>query len=178
MSPEGYELHEARFVQEYSNASLADGLYTAIGPVPAGKVWTILAASLGPSVAETRTVWYSIRAKNVTFFPVTVPAAIALGVLNRLPLLTMGMEIKLYPQDYLYGHRDVATAGSTLSLYARVIETDLPYYSYEEPLNKVVKQSQRHGSVYRSSGAGISIGGSKPDAGRPGGEGGGGRESY
>ena len=83
------------------------------------------------------------------------------------------MEIKLFPGERLYGWRDVATAGSNFYVRARFIETDLPYYSYEEPLKKIIAQPQKHGSVFRAL-ASSSAGGGGGGGGRPIGGGGGG----
>lgn len=168
--PEAYELHEARFVQEKVNTSAANGLTTNIGPVPAGKVWTLLAGYLMPSTAETKTVWFVISGQSSSY-PVTVPATIALSNVIPFPLLTDGMELKMYPGQQLRAYRDSATAGSTISMGIEFIESDLPYYAYEEPQNKVVRKVAQHGSVYRSSGA-ISPGGGGGVG--PGGHGGGG----
>ena len=41
---DAYALSEARFVQYLSQTSAANSLTAYVGPVPAGKVWTILAA--------------------------------------------------------------------------------------------------------------------------------------
>ena len=174
-----YELHDARFVQDVSGASAAAGLTAYVGPVPAGKSWAILGASYAPSVAETRTVYFYITSRGGNIFPVTVPQSILLSGSLFFPALTMGMEITMTPGEKLFISRDAATAGSFMYLFAKIIEVDLPYYSYQEPLNKVVKQAQRHGSVYRSSG-GISIGGGMPGGGHggEGGGGGGGAEPY
>jgi len=176
--PEAYELHEGRFLQELSVAAGVGGLTCALGPVPRGKIWTIIFGFLSPSVAETKTVWYQVS--NVSnSFPVTVPMSIALSLAMVYPLLTNGMELKLYQGQILRGYRDSATAGSNFYMGILYVETDLPYYSYDEPLKKIVKQAQAHGSVYRSSG-GVSIGGGMPGGGHggEGGGGGGGAEPY
>ncbi len=155
---DAYELHEARFVQEYAATSAANGLTLDTPVVPAGKVRTIISASLGPSVNETQVVGFQIIGRSTYQHTVTVPVSIALTVAYMFPFLTEGMECKLFPGEKLRAFRGAATAGSTISLNVRFIESDLPFYSYEEPLNKVVKAGQKHGSQYRSSG-GISIGG-------------------
>jgi uncharacterized membrane protein YgcG len=171
--PDAFELHDAHFISDRAITSGA-GALTITGPtVPAKKVWTILGASYSPSVAETRTVCWFIVTRAATYIAISFPTAILLPPGNW-PLLTQGMELKLFPGEALYVNRDVATAGSTITLAIRYIETDLPFYSYEEPLKKVVKAAARHGSVYRSSG-GISTGGGSGGGGHdlPGGGGGG-----
>jgi len=182
--PEAYELHDGRFILDKTftsaaNAVVVDGASFPGGRVPEGKVWTILSGSYNPSALETRTVFWLILSRGSNLFPITQPVAIALSGSILLPLLTMGMEIKLFPGEWLRVTRDAATAGSTMTMILRIIESDLPFYSHEEPLKKIVKQAQRRGSVYRSSG-GISIGGGMPGGGHggEGGGGGGGAEPY
>jgi len=173
--PEAYELHEARFIQTKLVNSAANALYAEVGPVPAGKVWTILCAAGFPSVDETQTVWMAIfiPVGGLTF-PITTPASMALKMTPPIfrPGVTEGMEIKLYPGEYLRAYRGSATAGSSIYIAVRYIESDLPFYSYEEPQNKVVRQTFKRGSVYRASGGGISERGG--GSGGPSGGGGGG----
>jgi hypothetical protein len=168
---DAYELHEGRLIQDGIAVSVADVLYAALGPVPVGKVWSILSASLYPSVSETRMVWFSIRARSGMFHPVTVPVSNIAAPGIPYPMLTMGMEVKLFPGEYLFAYRDVATAGSTITLRLRFIDSDLPYYSYVEPLAKVVQQAQRRGSITRASSVGAAIA-APSGVGRPGGGGG------
>jgi len=170
---DAYEIHEARFLQVYIVASAAGAVQLAMSPVvPRGKIWTVFAASVWPSVVETRQVSFAIY-NGATAFGINIPQSLPLSPSIVLGMLAAGMEIKLFPGESLYAYRDSATAGSTMHSNLRFIETVLPYYSYEEPLKNVVKQAQRHGSVYRSSGA-ISTGGGLPPGGHGGGEGGGG----
>ena len=175
---DAYDLHEARFIQSRGAASAANGISVSVGPVPAGKVWTILAGAYHPSTAETKTAfWLIYNPVTGDEFPITQPVAIALAPLIPLPALTMGMEIKLLPGEFLFVRRDSATAGSTMDIHVRMIESDLPYYAYEEPQNRVVRKVQQHGQVYRSSGAisQAASGGPGP-SGHGGGGGGGGSE--
>lgn len=170
---DAFELHEARYVQELADAGNVGGLTVGNGAyaTPNGKVRTVICAKLFPSVAETRQFWIGKVSRVGTLFAVTVPFSVALSATICLPVLTEGTELKLYPGEYLQGQRDVATAGSTLGMVFQFIETDLPYYAYEEPLNKVVKTKQAHGSVYRRSGA-ISTGSGPGVGGGEGGRGG------
>jgi uncharacterized membrane protein YgcG len=167
---DAYDLHEGRFIQEFLNGSAANGLSIAAGTVPAGKVWTVIQAAGYPSVAETQTVWFALVTKTTAIFPLTVPVSIALSAVITFPMLTEGMELKLYPGDTLRFYRSVATNGSSIQIWIRYIETDLPYYAYEEPLNKVIKSSKQHGSAYRSTGS-ISPGSKSEGHGKPGGGG-------
>jgi len=175
---DAYEIHDARNVQTLTNWSGADGLVVSIGPVPAGKVWTILAAYLSGSITETRTFWFAIVSRSGLNMPVTVPVSFLIAPLVALylPLVTEGMELRLLPGESLSAFRSVATAGSTIGIAAKFIETDLPYYSYVEPLKKIVNPIRKHGSFNRAGG--IVVGGTSDGGGgtigRPGGERGGG----
>lgn len=176
---DAYLFHDARFITELVSVSAANALTVALGPVPIGKTWTVLSGRYTPSAAETQQVWWGLYSPSGVLYPVTQVVSIALSSVIPFSLVTEGMELKLFPKEYLTINRAVATAGSTMSVFARVIETDLPYYSYEDPQKKVVYQLRRHGSVYRSSG-GISQsgGGGGTGPGSTQGGGGGGAEPY
>jgi uncharacterized membrane protein YgcG len=169
---DAYQLHEARLIQErYAQSAVLD-LNIFVGPVPAGKVWTIFSIAYDPSIAETRLIQIVIRRPTTFDFPIINPITIALGPAIWLPGLTEGMELKLFPGEYIRVVRDVATALSYMECRIRFVETDLPYYAYEEPLKKVIAQSQKHGSIMRGGGGGG--GGGIGGGGRPAGGGGGG----
>lgn len=159
-----FELHEARYKQQVIAQSAVNGLTATSPAVPANKYWTVLEACLFPSAAETRTVQWAILSGAV-LLPVTIPVAIALSSTILFPLMTEGMQLTMWPGDQLRATRDVATAGSSMTIIVRYIESDLPYYSYVEPLNKVVRAAQQHGSTYRATGA-LSTG--APGSGIPG----------
>jgi uncharacterized membrane protein YgcG len=156
---DAYEIKDGRHLSEVIGGAGVDGLVALVGPVPEGKTWTIFAGELFPSVNETRTVFFAIRARSTNYFSISVPVAIALTLTRGYPLVTQGMELKLFPGESLYAFRDVATAGSNFYIRIRYIETDLPYFSYEEPLNKVVRTSQKHSSLLRGGGGGGGGGG-------------------
>jgi uncharacterized membrane protein YgcG len=170
--PEAYEIHEGRLIQEVVVQSAANALSVFLPAVPVGIVRTMLQGSFYPSVAETRTVYFAIQSRTGSQFPITVPQTIALSTVILFPALTQGLEIKLWPGDLLCAFRDVATAGSTCLVRARFIDNDLPYYSYEDPLKKVIDQPQKHASIFR--GGGGAAGGGGGGGGRPAGGGGGG----
>ena len=172
--PEAYGLHDGRFVQEKSVQSAAVATQLQLAPVPADKVWTIIQGAYFPDIAETRTVQFLVITKSTWEYAISNPAAVALGPNIRLPVVTEGLELKLFPGDSLRIRRDAATALSTMIMGIRYIETDLPYYSYEEPLKKVVRVAQRRGSTYRSTGSISEAGGAPPSGHGGGGEGGGG----
>lgn len=151
--PEAYDLHEARFIQYAVHTSAADATSILASAVPAGKVRTYIGGGAYPSASETKVYHWAITANSgASLLPVTTPVSIALTSGRGLPLVTEGMEIKLYPGEQLIVYRDSATAGSTMTLILRFIESDLPFYAYEEPQNKIVKKLFQRGSVYRSSG--------------------------
>lgn len=142
--PDAYEIHDAQFLQKLSGQSAVAGLscYLSNGIVPGGKVWTFLSAFINVDVAETRNFWFSILSQG-HYFPVTLPQSFALDPATQkyYPMLREGMEIKLFPGERLYAFRDVATAGSTMTIYSRVIETDLQYY-VELDKHKVLQRRQ------------------------------------
>ena len=171
-----YEIYDGRFIQEEASGSAANATSCdALTATPANRVRTVIAARYHPSVAETRTVTWCKITRSTRELPLTVPNTIALSTTIPLPLVTEGMEIKLWPGEYLRVLRDVATAGSTMALSFQFIETDIPFHEYVEPLKKVVQTMRKHGAVYKSIG-GIRTGGvtGTPSAGHGGTGGGGG----
>lgn len=177
--PDGYALQDGRYIMLVTGSSAVAGLTAQTAAVPAGKVWTVIGCNGICSVAETRTVGYSMITAGGNIIMLTQPVSFA--YLNSaylgFPLTREGMEVKLWPGDSIVYCRDAATAGSTITVYARVIETDLPLYTYDEP--QVVKRQKQGISQLRqvigaaaggSSSAGVVI----PEAPPPGGGGGGG----
>lgn len=165
--PESYELCDCRFLTEQLGGAGIDGLVTPIGPVPENKVWTVLSANCYPSVNETQIFWFAVRGRSGNYVAVSVPVSIALTVDRGLPMLTQGMEIKLFPGEYLSAFRAAATVGSNFYIRARYVISDLPYYAYEEPLKKVVRVSRKHAEVFYSGGGGTLIGEASTPAGHP-----------
>jgi hypothetical protein len=166
--PQAYDLHDAHFVQESAIASAADDLSVSTPIVPPGKIWTILNASYRPSVAETKIIFYAIIGRAGLEHAVTRPTSIALLTTNFNPAVTEGMEIRLYPGEQLRAYRDSGTAGSSMYLRVRFIETDMPYFSYVEPQRKIIqKHGQRGMEVVLGGAGGGGLGGG------PGGPGGG-----
>jgi hypothetical protein len=136
---EAYELADIRDVQTFVITSAADALFIPLGPVPRNTIWTVTAARGEPSVNETRVFWFSVQpAGTIVAIPVTWPTSLAAVVANQqLPAFVKeGMEFRLYPGERFYIHRDAATAGSTLTLHARVIVSDLPIFHYTERLER------------------------------------------
>ncbi len=170
---DAYELHDGRFIETVGVWSAANALVCEGTTCPEGRIRTLLQAWATCSVGETQDYWFSIKHRDSVYYPITAPQEfIVNGAINRtVPCLREGLEIKLFPGDKLCVHRDANTVGSTLGIYTRWIETDLPYYSYVEPQNKVMRSTMKHGSTFRSSG-GISPSGG--GAGPPGPVGGGG----
>lgn len=169
LSMDAYDLHDGRFIQAPTWASAANATALDSAVVPAGKVWSILSLTYYPDVAETRTVVISILARDGQDHPIRIPATIALSPSLRYPGLTEGLELKMYPGESIHISRDVATAGSVMRGRMRMIETDLPYYSYEDPLKKVIAQPLKHGSIFRGARAGGAGGGGWPEGGGGGG---------
>lgn len=138
-----YETKDVRFKQERQTTSAAGALVVAVGPVPAGKVWTILEAKGTNNVGaggETQYVWFAINSRGSgNNYPVTRPVQQLIDntVSQFFPLLTEGMELQLHEGDSLAFFRAAATAGSTINLNIRFIESDVPLYTYEEPQIKL-----------------------------------------
>lgn len=137
--PDGYELSDCRFVQYRAVVSAADAHYAGLDPVPTGKIWNVLSASISSSANDTQTYWFAIRGKDTIYYPVTKPASstITPSLSEFVPMLSEGMEIKLYPGEALYAYRLDHAVGSSIILYCRYIETDLPLYDYVEPQEKL-----------------------------------------
>ena len=139
-----YKIEEARYLQQRSAVSAADAVSVISAYVPDNMVWSILQAAYYPSAAETRSVYFQVYTLAGNLFPVTNPESIALSSGLILPLLREGMELLMFPGDRLQVTRDVATAGSTMTLKYRLIETDLPIYQYIEPqIERRMRRSAR-----------------------------------
>jgi len=160
---DAYELHDARLIQEGTKTSAANALSLQTDPVPAGKVWTILSAAYTPFVAETKTCQWSVIGKSGWQYAIQIPQSFAaIAALTRtFPLITEGLELKLYPGEVLRIDRDSATAGSQMTMYWRVIETDLPLYEYIEPQERK-RIDQIRSSVIKQVGGGGGRAGSRP----------------
>lgn len=129
-----FDLAEARFVQLHYNTSAADSLtiYSTRVP-PENKVWQVLSLALYPSVTENRTFVFE-KQKGGWYFAITRPYTGLIGTAAiRLAGLESGDEMLLLPGEQLGARRDVATAGSTLSIMFEFVEHDLPLYDYIEP---------------------------------------------
>jgi len=118
----------------------------------------------------------------VGFLPLRVPTSIALGAAVFYPLVTEGNQIVLLPTEVIRVTRDVATAGSTMSIYLQYVESDLPTMKYHDP-QKLLSQDRRKrgfsrgsilGSTTAAMGGHAGEGGEGGEGGGGGGEGGGG----
>lgn len=171
--PDAYALGEGRFLQNANYVSLANALYANLGPVPVNRIWTILSALAYCSAAETRNYWFAVVSLDTNRYPVTAPASVSIAPATTMwyPMLREGMELRLYPGESLYALRDVATAGSTIGLYIRYIDSQLPLYEEVEPQ----QQRKRISSVPSNIGRGIvarTLPGRSPGSGGEGGGGG------
>jgi len=155
--PDAYEIYDARYIQSRQAVSAANALNIGIGPVPAGVVWTIIAAVMASSAAETQDYWFAVY-DGTTIFPVTWPQELAQdpAISKNVPLVREGMEIKLFPGDMIYGYRDAAVAGSTLELQIRLIESPLPIYrEYEPQEDQRQRKAVSAGGIFRRVGASV-----------------------
>lgn len=171
-----YEVQEYKFVQYLSATSGADALYIGLGPVPANTLWTIRAATVRPSVNETRTWWFAVQGTGwAVSIPVTWPTSLAAaaGTGVSAAFVKEGMEFTLAPGETLYGFRDAATAGSTISIAMAVVIHDLPIYRYTEPLlNDRKRRSLQdliagRGRFDRGRGGSVTLPGLMPGGGAP-----------
>jgi len=173
-----YQPAEYKFTQFRTATSAADALYVGLGPVPENTLWTIRAATIRPSVAETRVFWFAVQVYPgwTAAIPITWPTSLAAagGITgSAAAFVKEGMEFTLAPGETLYGFRDVATAGSTITLYAAIIAHDLPIYNYTEPLIEDRKRKQfadliaGRGRFFRGRGGGGTLPGLMPGGGPP-----------
>lgn len=176
MSPDAWEIHEGRFIQETLAASAAGDLFVYTDIVPNGVVRTFLSATYKPSVAETKTIIWYVYGRAGMLHALKEPTTIALSSSITYPLLVQGNEIKLFPGERLWVTRDSATAGSGIYIYSRFVDSDLPFYSRVEPLKKVVNSQRAHvqsriSTAYGGTGAGAFVGGGHdlPGGGKSGG---------
>jgi hypothetical protein len=171
-----YEVQELRLVQEGTAGSAPNAVSLDSNIVPENKLWTVLCGAYFPSAAETRTVqWAKVSKNGIRPFAISVPVAIALSTTIFFPILAAGDEFVLLPGERLKVTRDIATAGSTMSLVFQFIESDLPLYTYIEPqevLRQTKVRSHLFSTMSRSSVGGF---GSSPKTGGEGTGGGGGR---
>lgn len=179
--PDAYSVYEARYVAEYTATSAANDLLISGPSTPRNKVRTIRFARVNCSVAETQNYWFGVVTAASVVYPVTAPASVSIApaVSQYYPMLREGMELKLYPGEYLRAYRAAATAGSTISLNIVYIESDLPIYEQYEPQLRraIIRRSSSPGqrsvsSVPAPPGLGPGSGGGEA----PGG--GGGAEPY
>ena len=139
-----YRVDELRLPQNRTITSAADALVIDTPTVPRGKIWTILAGRYYPSATETRTVqvqklWGSIA------YAIRVPQSIALGASVLLPVVTEGNQAILLPGEAIRVRRDVATAGSTMTIDIQIIESDMPIARFIEPQRELSIKRRRPG---------------------------------
>lgn len=168
--PDGYEIHDGRFLQFYTSTSSINAHMVANLVVPKNTVRTVLAATLRPNVDETQTVWFSILDPNLAiYFPVTLPQQFAFDISENqnFPMLREGMELKLFPGERLNGHRQAHTVGSSMILDIRFIDADLRYYEYRDPQDRIIqKRQQRSTNIVSSAVSGGIVRGTVPTTGR------------
>lgn len=164
---DAYELGEARDVQERSATSAADSVQVLLTAVPQNKIWTVLDITYFPSITETRLVVPYIYSRANVQHVIDYAASRACNPATvQLGLIPMGIEVKLYPGERLGVWRDVATAGSTMTMNCRIIETDMPLYSYVEP--QIQSRIRRARTEIMSSAGGGGVAGPGGPAPRPG----------
>lgn len=159
---DAYELGHVRDVQEGSITSAADAVQVLAAAVPLNRIRTILDLTYFPSANETRVVAPYIYSRANVQHVVDYPASRAYTGVVMIGLIPMGIELKLYPGERIGVWRDVATAGSTMTINYRFIDSDLPIYSYTEP--QLVNRMKRARTEIMSS---VSSGGLSGGPGGP-----------
>ncbi len=130
--PEAYGNEELRLISEKTIASAADAVTVQVGPVPEGKIWTLLAIAYRPSVNETQTVSFYKVSRYGNQFGIFNPLSLTLQPAYATPI-EAGYVLQLFPGEYLVARRSAATAGSTMGINVQYVESDLPLYDYVEP---------------------------------------------
>lgn len=133
--PDAYEIYEARYLGTNTVISAVNELQADSAAVPAGRVWTILSATAFTSVDDTQDFWFTIHNPQLEGFLVTLPTNFSMDVSasKYFPCQREGMELKLFPGEYLSAHRAGAAVGSTIGIQYRFIESPLPLYEEYEP---------------------------------------------
>ena len=139
-----YRLDEALFYNEGAATSAADAVQVLSTAVPRGKVWTILDITYFPSVTETRVVAPYVMSRGNVQHVIDYAASRAINpAAVQAGLLPAGIEIVLFAGERIGVWRDVATAGSTMTMNFRYIETDMPGITYIDP--QIQRARQRAG---------------------------------
>lgn len=168
MSPEAYESHDLRLVQERSNTSAADALFLQLPACPEHKIWSVIGIGYFPSVAETQVVSLHKVSRSGAYFGINNPTSFNLnpGIYG----VDQAAPFQLFPGESIIVRRVAATGGSTMSLKMQFIETDLPLYDYVEPqealrqkkfASSIRKVMSRTGGAGGGSGAGGGFGGGR-----------------
>jgi len=138
-----FEIHDLQYAQDYTITSAADALTVNGSATPRARIRAVFLGGYVPSVAETRTLQFSIINPAFGAYPLAPPATVALLALFRYTFVPIGYEIVLFPGEYLQARRDAATAGSTIQFYFRFVETDQPFYRWKEPQRDRMFQRRR-----------------------------------
>lgn len=151
-----WPLCEARLIQyrEATSAANANNVVVGSPGPPDGKVWVILEGGYYPSVAETQQVSW-LKYDGSKNYVITNPVSHALdpAVPTVHGPVEQGMEVALFPGEYIRVSRGDHTAGSTMIAYIKFVEIDLPLYTYDEP--QVVKRQSRALSSIRAAVGGL-----------------------
>lgn len=150
-------IDELRWQQLKTATSAADALYVQTDAVPNGKIWTVTALSYYASAAETRNLLWG-KVSRVNGFMAGGPAA--QRSVSAVPwengFIDPADTVILFPGERLRVKRDVATAGSTMTIDYQIIESDEHFPQYVDPLKPVVKR--RRGSLLNRAIGGASGG--------------------
>lgn len=133
--PDAYEIAEGRYIAAHLSQSAVAGLYATLAACPANKVWTYTAVSYENDIAggETKNIWLVIVMPNGPEIPIYPFTSVTLKAGQPYGFLQQGNEVKIFPGEQLRIYRDSATAGSTLTIRGRYIESSLPIFKQYEP---------------------------------------------
>lgn len=132
--PDAYRIDECRFLQTVDATSAADATVIALGrSVPPGKIWTLFSWDYYPTATETVEVWFYVLNALTSKAHYFNWASRAFTGYGRIPALAGMDEMKLFPGDEPRVGRKTATAGSSMVMTIRLIESDLPFIKYVEP---------------------------------------------
>ena len=119
-----WKLEESRLIQTRSVVSAAnsDNVSLAAFPVPAGKIWQILAVGYYPSVTETQVVSFLKADSGSRIYSILNPVSMNLNPAGAYgTFIEQGMEYTLYPGEYIGCYRATHTAGSTMTLVMQFV---------------------------------------------------------
>lgn len=143
---DAYKVDDARFLLELTRQSAADDedVSAFTDPCPPNIVRTLLQLSYSPSAVESKVIGARIYSTKTTynhyFFGPQTFAYTAAG--NMLAILNLGTELKVFPGEQVYIHREGHTAGSAMIVISRFLESSFPFYEVHDIQQRKVAFNQ------------------------------------